>query len=291
MTTIPAVMICLLGLGSPDRELSADRAAVRLEKIIRAVGISEPIKFDRAQVIDSQRWGFKAPKVYLVVYTMANKRFVQAMMLPDGRLLQFQVIPYPEGQSGQGAKGIMSTIEVVRRADSLVSRFGAQGTYVRNSEFGVGQGQLVNVTYRCLLHGLPFFNLNPTYGYRVSFNRVTGAVIDYFAPPDFPPVNADKAKVSSAQAVKLLEHWAKTHYRSGGGAAYLYGPDWKVKIELRPELGYYKFAKEPKARLAWYAHMWVKFNGSSQASDSGYLRMLVDAQTAEMKLVDDAGMN
>ena len=88
----------------------------------------------------------------------------------------------------------------------------------------------------------------------------------------------------------LLEHWGKTHYKTVGGTGYLYGPSWRYTPSLVPELGYYKFKNEDKARLVWLAHMWMQFDKRVPATEAGTLRMLCDAVTGELVWPDDPGM-
>jgi len=280
--------VILLGAGG---DLSEAGAVTRVERIIRSAGISGDLKLNSCRKIEAKAWGYGDGKIFQVAFDQPQKHFVQALIRQDGKLLQIQFLPYPGQMNGTARQPNSDTARFARRADELVRLFGAKGNYVRQP-FVVGGGNApTGVQYKNLLNGMRFFNLNPTYGYRVTFQSDSLVPIDYFSSPDFPPVIASTAVITKEVAIRKLEHWGKTHYRSGGGAAYLYGPDWKVKVELRPELGYYKFANEPKARLVWFAQMWTKFNGAPKAVESGYLKMMVDAVTGDLKMVDDPGMN
>ncbi len=238
---------------------------------------------------DSERWGFGRRKSQQVTFTLSKGSWMTIYLNPNNEVQLFQVV----NPALQQSRGLQPTTQKSAgdMAKALIKVIGAKGDFQMRT-IQVGQSDpFAMVYFDMLVANHKFFNLNPTYGYRLDFNTKTGEATYFSRPPRIPPVTAKQPQISSAKAMSLLEHWAKTHYKSGGGVAYLYGPTWRGKPHLQPELGYFKFANESKARLVWQAHVWMQFNPGTPTMESGLLRMYADAVTGELIAPDDNGIN
>lgn len=151
----------------------------------------------------------------------------------------------------------------------------------------IGWGQGADAIFLSLEKGRPFFNLNPTYGYSIGYWPEKGMLLHFTTCPELPPVNAMSPRVSAAAAGKKLEAYGRSHIADDGVAKSLYDSQFGSG-RLQPQLGYYKFKDEDKARLVWQG-MALQRAGKKEW-EGGAMRMYVDAVTGEMIAPDDPGM-
>ncbi len=275
------------GMSGPISSAAASRI---VQAAAGRVGLGRNLPVHSARKLAGNHFGLGMEDYQYVTLTLPNNRWVSAQVSLDGRITVFQVSPQTSYSAPKNTF-VMSEEVTEKLASKLVVEMGARGSY-KARKFTVSSADPEAMVYfDSVLNGHTFFNLNPTYGYRIDFNRQTGEVLNYFAPPPIPPVKERVPKIKANEAVKRFEHWGKTHYRTGGGATYLYGPSWHEIITLVPELGYYKFKNESYARLVWQGALWTQMNAQFPKTESGKIRVLLDAITGELIPPDDPGIN
>lgn len=128
--------------------------------------------------------------------------------------------------------------------------------------------------YRAVVHGRQFFNLNPSYGYRISFDK-TGQLTGFSREDDLPPVSPRSPHIGRAAAEKTLTAaWRK-----------LKRPAWPYPLRVDPDLGFYLRKGEKSARLVWRGTVRSLIGGHwSEFSD---LNTFVDALTGAPFAADD----
>jgi hypothetical protein len=113
---------------------------------------------------------------------------------------------------------------------------------------GIGAGHY-GMDFHLLLRGRRFFNLNPTYGYRISFDPAGSKVTWFGARDELPPVNTHEPKLSSKTAGNLfLKHASAEELRRH------LDPFRKGALNdifVTPQLGYYKPKGAKAARLVY----------------------------------------
>ena len=263
--------VCLLFAGSPN--LDGEAAVEKAQWLLAKLGVSEPTRLESLQ--DHH-------------YVTKNKCWAMGLSLPHGKVtvvldartgqaLFIQTEPMPAVSSANR----ISTPEQTRRANALLHTLG----YDRDVKLGPfhaadAHGPTCALFYRTA-HGLPFFNLNPTYGHQLWFDPGTGA-INYLLPsPTLPEVNAWRPNISATAAVAKISAWAGDRVRRKHHdfrVAETQGP-------LTPELGYWKFEKQTTARLVWRATPYVTNRG--KVIEMGAYRVFVDALTGEVVEPDD----
>lgn len=146
---------------------------------------------------------------------------------------------------------------------------------------GVGAG----AEFPRLKNGHPFFNENPFFGYRITFHSDSGRLVGFERSPDLPPVNAANSRVTAGEALNKLETFGRAHVAPQGSPAKLNDPrsGW---IRLEPQLGYFKYRSEPKARLVWQG-MRMAPSGKLKEAQYGPLRVFVDALSGKLLVPDD----
>jgi hypothetical protein len=135
--------------------------------------------------------------------------------------------------------------------------------------------------YHVLLHGLPFFNLNPNYGPVLSISQPPSEAIVFYASPELPPINTWRPKVKPSGALEKLIRWGHERALKRGLPAAV-DPS---QGDLVAELGYWKPTKQANARLVWRATKYSTVNGRRYGM--GALRMFVDAITCDFIEPDD----
>ena len=269
--------------------ISSGSATKIVQTAASRLGLGRNLEVQSSMLIHGTIYGTGPESYYNVALKLPGSRWISAQVSTSGRIEVFQVAPR-ESHSYSSNAMVAPKPETTRLAQKLVALMGARGPYkARNYTVGTAEPSAM-VWFDCVLNGHTFFNLNPTYAYRVDFDRITGELNNFFSPPPLPPTNARIPKMQSEEAGKKLEHWGKTHYRTGGGATYLYGPSWHEIITLVPELGYYKFKSEPFARLVWQGALWTQMNAKFPKTESGKIRVFLDATTGELITPDDPGM-
>lgn len=275
----------LTGGALPPEDIDGQSAIEIVTSFAHRVGYHGKLGLNSVGPVDGKRWGFGSGEYQAVGLALPDKRWLNGYVSPSGRIQLFQVSQPEVGQS----RGTQRTTKpaIIQMAKKLIQATGASGNFqMRAVQLGQTDPYAM-VYFDIVVGGHKFLNLNPTYAYRLDFNANTGEVSYFSRPPAIPEVVATKPSVSAAKAMALLDRWGKTHYQSGRGSVYLYGPSWHYTPTLVPEIGYYKFAKEEKARLVWEAHIWTHFVKSEPLRESGELRVYVDAVTGQLIETDD----
>jgi hypothetical protein len=132
-----------------------------------------------------------------------------------------------------------------------------------------------------LVHGHPFFNLNPTYAASLAVDPESGLAFEFYGSPPAPPVNASTQLIAAAAALERLRRWGHADALKKGLPKAVDPSEGVVA-----ELGYWKFKDEPTARLVWRASKYSTVEGHRYGL--GSLRMFVDALNGQMLKPDDA---
>ncbi len=305
-----AIYLSLSMGGSPAlQEIDGEDAVQIVQKFAREVGIRGKLDLSSLSKIDGERWRFGSGKYFAIGFSISDHRSLNSYVAPTGEIQLFQVVSPPPTQvnsgvsrSVRGSRNAQPSAATWIRANvnlkdsriiPMAKRFLMAAHPTGAYEFRplpTGQsGSDVMCYFDVTVNGHKFFNLNPTYGYRVDLNVDRGELTYFSRPSVTPSVVASEPKISSAKAASMLRHWAKTHYIHGMGVASMYGPQGNWRPSEVVELGYFKFEKERKARLVYQAHVWTHFM-NNPSTEAGIIRMYVDAVTGELIAPDDPGM-
>ena len=198
----------------------------------------------------------------------------------DGRTgLALYISQYTPNPAIQMAYNQHPTPESTERAKTMLHRLGYDRDVTLEARSGFSNAASTATFYR-KLHGLTFFNMNPTYGNLLMFDPDTGA-IHYFNPsPPLPEVNAWKPRVSGQAALKKINLWVENRAQQRHRDLKLY-----QRGKQKAELGYWKFKEEAKARLVWRSASFVEIDGMPYST--GARDVMVDAVTGDLVEKDD----
>ena len=119
-----------------------------------------------------------------------------------------------------------------------------------------------------LRNGLVFFNMNPTYAYRVDIDE-DGGFASFSASEPLPPVPSPLPRVSESEAhTRLVAKWGKKEH------------DGPFPQHIVPQLGYYLVKGETVARLVWRGWTYSDRNPLSDGASS--IKGFLDANTGAL---------
>lgn len=128
--------------------------------------------------------------------------------------------------------------------------------------------------FHAVVHGRQYFNINPSYGYRIHFDK-NGQITWFGREDDLPPVILQAPRIDRAAAIKALTAaWQKTK-----------PTPWPYPRRVDPELGYYLRKGEKTARLVWRGTV-MSFNAGTWQEFSD-MKTFVDAVNGAPIPADD----
>jgi hypothetical protein len=269
-------------------DIDGEAAVQIVRQFAHTAGFGGNLQVTGLSQIDGERWRIGKGMFENVEITLQDKRVIRSFVSSKGVIHLFQLIQ-PGHESLQSNDPLPKGKDVVGMARRVLAAAHPTGNYTLRP-FGQGLwGPFRSVFFDMTVAGHPFFNLNPTYAYNINLDGRSGQVNWFSRPPEIPRVTATEPKIPSNSALALLEHWARTHYIHGMGVTSMFAPTSPWHPTTTAELGYFKFQKEPKARLVWEAHVWTHIR-NSPSTEGGLLRMYVDAVTGELISPDDPGI-
>jgi hypothetical protein len=275
------ILATLCVLQAQGRVLDGEAAVARSHRLLKDLGIHENFTLQSL----SDRFYLAKEPCWDVWFRSKQGRIAVVLDARTGRALFVQVVQAKEDPAIQRAVSDPPTPVNTRRAWKMLHQLGYNDTVTLTPRSGYANGPAGGIFYRTL-HGLIFFNWNPTYGHRLVIEPDTGA-INYFLPsPPLPEVNAWKPAVSGHAALEKMSLWVKKRAEEKHRALVSV-----PRTEQTVELGYWKFHGEATARLVWQPVSYTKMRGAPYGL-GGY-RILVDALTGDLIEPDDSliGMN
>jgi len=268
-------MVALLALASMA-ELDGQAAAERAEAILHKIGVQDSLALSGLSKGD---WASKEPS-WVVSFSSAHGSGFVGINARTGSVNRLQV---QDSRSKAPKSNRPPTPADSQLTGRILRTLGYGKGLDVNSDVGFSGGG----PFHLLVHGLPFFNLNPNYGPTVSAYDAAAPTIIFYAPPPLPPINAWRPKVEGRIAAEKIRTWAHARAQARHLPAVV---DPSVGA-LTPELGYWKGAQDPVAHLVWRATKYTRIEGRPYGL--GALRMFVDALTGELIEPDDPawGMN
>ncbi len=264
------IMTALYALQMHGVALDGEAAVGQAQRALKELGVQEKLSLealtDHSYLTTKPcwyvQWKSERGPITIVLDARTGKTlFVQAR--PDPALNRLSNSP--------------PTPASTRHAREMLHQLGYDQDVTLSARSGFASGPTGGVFYRTL-HGLTFFNMNPTYGHRLVFDPRTGA-INYFLPsPPLPPVNGWSPEISGPIALEKIRLWAEQR-------AQALHKGLNTEGKRVAELGYWKFNGEEHARLVWRSASYSVLNGAMYGG--GAYRILVDALTGEVKESDD----
>lgn len=270
------------------REIDGEDAVNIATRFARSMGFHERLDIASLNQADSKQWRIGSGKLEQVQLVLPDGRFMQIFVSMKGEIELFQLIQAP-GHTLQSNQTLPPGTDVSAMARRLLKFAHPTGEYELRPFDKGAWGPFRSAFFDVTIEAHRFFNLNPTYAYNINFDGRNGQVNWFSRPPSIPPVAATKPVISSAKAVALLEHWARTHYLRQRGNSSMFAPDSPWNPTTVAELGYYKFEHESKARLVYRGQVWTHIKGLP-STESGWIRMYADAITGELIAPDDPGI-
>ena len=267
------ILAALYALQAQGIGLDGEAAVGQAQRLLHTLGIRENLSL---LALNHRFYLAQAPCWYV---GLESKRGLIVVVLDarTGRALFIQARPDPGIDRRAGDP---PTFESTRRLKEMLHRLGYDKDVILKPRAGYANGPAGGIFYRTL-HDLPFFNVNPTYGHRLVVDPATGAV-NYFLPsPPLPGVNAWEPIVSGPDALAKMQLWAEQRAEQQRKGL---NTEWK----RWPELGYWKFANEERARLVWQSMAYTVQSGATVGM--GAYRVLVDALTGELLEPDDSAI-
>jgi len=269
-------LLCMASIAAGGIDLDGQAAVERAEKLLHNIGVKDSLTLTG---LGNKDWSTKEPS-WLVSFSMPHGGASVGLNARSGRVNRLSVnhdrSVRPQGNSAP-------TVEETWFIHRILSALG----YGKDIDFGSDVGFSGWGPFHALVHGRPFFNLNPTYGPTLSAYDPALPSITFYASPPLPPVNAWQPKIQGVVAVEKIRTWAHARAKARGLSPAI---DPSVG-DLTAELGYWKVANQPQARLVWRATKYSAIEGRRYGL--GALRMFVDAVTGELLEPDDPawGMN
>lgn len=261
-------LLPLFAVGRVD--LDGQAAAERVEELLQGIGVTGALKLNQLFKGD---WSSKEPSWTFSFNTDHGQAF-GAINARTGRLNRLIVKDDREKRQWSNQP---ASKEVVKRNRRILSALGyGDGLDARSDVGFAGNGP-----YHILVHGLPFFNLNPDYGPNLSVSDPPAMAILFYAAPALPPVNEWRPKVSSQRAVEMMRAWGHARAQKRDLPAAL-DPS---AGHLVGELGYWKPKNASVARLVWRASKYSTIYGRPYGM--GAMRIFVDAATGKLVEPDD----
>jgi len=266
------ILAAVCALQTQGRAIDGETAVARAQRLMRSVGFLEKFTLHS---LNEHHYISKEP-CWSVGLTSKRGPMTVVLDARTGRILLMQggedpAIPYASNRP--------PTPENTRRAWKLLHLLGYNDSVTLAARAGYTNGPIGAIFYRTL-HGLTFFNLNPTYGHRLVMEPKTGA-INYFQPsPPLPEVNGWNPEISGPVARKKISLWVERRLQEQ------HRPKIDTGQTEKPELGYWKFRGETTARLVWQVAGYINMNGVRYGG--GAYRIFVDAMTGDLIEPDDA---
>ena len=211
---------------------------------------------------------------------LENKDHLEGELTPGGMVERFFLVDKAMPPTPY-VREPMKSPELVTAAWKLLKPMHPQGD-VRLDD--IEHGSLgFTAEFSVRINGHRFFNLNPTYGYRLWFDWRSNSVLQYLNAEPPTPVNAASPRVTEQSAETKLMQLCRDLGRG------LFDPKSPWPVYLRMELGYFKFQKEASARLVWRGFA-VETLPDAHEQECGATSHFVDALNGEMIKSDDGGM-
>ncbi len=266
--------VCVMGM--PGADLDGEDAIAKGQKVLAGLGLTEQMPLVSLQnhhyITKEKCWsvtlGTKQGPVNIVLNAHTGKPlFIQAITTPARTRLT----------------NLPATSKTSGRAHTLLHQLGYDKDVVMDPIGGVQNG-VYSAVFRRTVHGLTFFNLNPTYAHSLWFEPESGA-INHFSPSQpLPEVSDWKPKISAKQALAKITAWAaeraKIKHRQDA-----IDPTFGQPMA---ELGYWNITGEKTARLVWRGQrVYVTYG---RILPMGAYTVFVDALTGELIVPNDPGM-
>ncbi len=267
-------VICLLGMSGPD--LDGEDAIVQAHHQLQSLGFHEKLSLTalmlNAPTVQARRWsvGFRGKSGSVMLEIDAA----------TGRLLFLQGMPAATDPQWTNHPADAST---AKRANELIRLLGREKD-ARLDPIGSVQNGVYYAQFHKIVHGLTFFNINPTYADVIMFEPQTGAISYFRASPALPKTIDWTPIVSRERAHARISYWVTQRAIYKRKAPVFISPSQHIETEL----GYWKFAKEAEARLVWRDSRVMVTNG--KRIDAGAYTIFVDALTGSLVVPDDPSM-
>ncbi|AIE84219.1 hypothetical protein [Fimbriimonas ginsengisoli] len=259
---------------SQGKSIDGEAAKARVRTFARQAGYRDKFEVVNVAQVDGKRWGEGAVTLWTIGLRAASGGWISANVRPDGAISYFCV--------GGFQHKPLKVVDAERVAWDLIKAIPHREQLEIDS---IGSGESgAGAQFFLLVNGKRFFNLNPTYGYYITFDP-SARQITWFGRQDLPPaVNAKREKISSAAAKSEFLRYAMNpgQYDSVIG---LLSPKWPTPMDLTPQLGYYLRKQESKARLVYRGI--VSPHGVKAKGARSYLKVFIDALTGERIVPDD----
>lgn len=269
-------LICVMRVlsASIDGEQAIDTA----RHLLADVGVKDELTLqalgDHSYVTKEKCWAIEFARPKGKVFIVLDAR--------TGRTLLLQVIPGLEGEDNHPIDGNSPpTPQGTRRQRALLHRLGYDRQVRLEKEGGFTNS--LNIAYFYpTFHNHRFFNINPTYAHVMYVQPENGELVYFLPSPPLPPVNAWQPRLSAAAASRKIMALAVERMKRK-----------RFPLPLSTEkpvmeLGYWKFKKEPEARLVWRLNHYLQVNGLPYRS--GSYTIFADALTGEILKPDDPAM-
>ena len=261
-------------------ELDRDQALAYIERIARDEGLPSLVGVNWFALAGNFNHRGTTTRCWSFNLRLENKDRLEGEVTPGGLVERMFLADKTMPQTPNIGEPMKSR-ELVAEAWKLLKPMQPQGdVYLDDIEYS-SLGFEAEFSVR--INGHRFFNLNPTYGYRLSFDPRNSSLLQYFNAETPTPVNTATARVTEKQAETKLTQLCRD---LGTG---LFDPKWPWPVRLRMELGYFKFQKEDSARLVWRGFE-MQTLPDGHEHESGGTSHFIDALTGEMIKSDDSGM-
>lgn len=280
------MIAALLGATAFAAPLDGEDIYRAAESELAKLGFRGPRRLVVLDQFPTSTWGYPSKTYWSVSYNRpGTKKFIMMNLSPSGRIYTFY---------NTYGKDSDWPARSTNRFDKVRARFLAQHLLDRFDHHecrfdSIGQGEhILSASFDLVVNGRLFFNLNPHYGYTLSWDPATQEVDTFMSNEVIPPLNSTRPKITQEAARRAFLTYARSSPASDGTAQMLVRPPLPMKSELRVELGYFHWKNERDARLVWHATVGSRYQGVYQ--QTGPLMVLVDAQTGKLIAPDDQGL-
>jgi predicted small secreted protein len=209
-----------------------------------------------------------------------EKHFYDVLMDPATGKVDFMTSPISTAR----VSSFVPTADDLKFGRMLVSRMAPGMALAPVESLGVSPEGSFAAGAGALSHGLPFFNLNPTYGASVSFEIGERRMLT-FNRTDPPKTEIPEPKITSEQAKALLIKFAPGASDRDTASKTLLSKQYPSRV--RPVLGFYKLKSESSVRLVWEGAVDWKPAATGPYGEVGTMEFFIDAHTGEVIQPDD----
>jgi len=135
------------------------------------------------------------------------------------------------------------------------------------------KGPEVQAVFDKCFDGHRFFDLK--HADTVFVDAVNGQISGYWSGPAVPNISPSEPKISSNQAIRQLDLWARSHFQDEKTTMPMFESKSLDVPVMLPELGYVKLKTQSGFRLVWEAHLWTH-RGNQRPKEWQVLPMFVD---------------